>query len=227
MRAARSLVCIALLPLFAGCQMLSVFDGSSRASSQAGQTRMQGTLSAADGRLLFKPCTGEQRYVVKDDGGTSILQEAATLAEKQGTLFADLRGHFSPSQSGGADSEVALSQLYRLERSNDACGDPDFPRLILRASGKAPAWNVDVSAKGMRIERADQPTLALPYLEEQLGDGRFNLSSEANNRHVELWVAPQRCVDSQTGSVQHLSAELRIDGQVQRGCAYFGGSRND
>lgn len=227
MRAARSLVCIALLPLFAGCQMLSVFDGSSGASSQAGQTRMQGTLSAADGRLLFKPCTGEQRYVVKDDGGTSILQEAATLAEKQGTLFADLRGHFSPSQSGGADSEVALSQLYRLERSNDACGDPDFPRLILRASGKAPAWNVDVSAKGMRIERADQPTLALPYLEEQLGDGRFNLSSEANNRHVELWVAPQRCVDSQTGSVQHLSAELRIDGQVQRGCAYFGGSRND
>ncbi|WP_045886940.1 COG3650 family protein [Pseudomonas chlororaphis] len=227
MRAARSLVCIALLPLFAGCQMLSVFDGSSGASSQAGQTRMQGTLSAADGRLLFKPCTGEQRYAVKDDGGTSILQEAATLAEKQGTLFADLRGHFSPSQSGGADSEVALSQLYRLERSNDACGDPDFPRLILRASGKAPAWNVDVSAKGMRIERADQPTLALPYLEEQLGDGRFNLSSEANNRHVELWVAPQRCVDSQTGSVQHLSAELRVDGQVQRGCAYFGGSRND
>ncbi|AJO81654.1 COG3650 family protein [Pseudomonas sp. MRSN 12121] len=227
MRAARSLVCIALLPLFAGCQMLSVFDGSSGASSQAGQTRMQGTLSAAEGRLLFKPCTGEQRYAVKDDGGTSILQEAATLAEKQGTLFADLRGHFSPSQSGGADSEVALSQLYRLERSNDACGDPDFPRLILRASGKAPAWNVDVSAKGMRIERADQPALALPYLEEQLGDGRFNLSSEANNRHVELWVAPQRCVDSQTGSVQHLSAELRVDGQVQRGCAYFGGSRND
>lgn len=60
-----------------------------------------------------------------------------------------------------------------------------------------------------------------------MGDGRFNLTSEANNQHVELWVAPQRCVDSQTGSVQHLTAELRINGEVQRGCAYFGGSRND
>ncbi|OLF55485.1 COG3650 family protein [Pseudomonas chlororaphis] len=227
MRAARTLVCIALLPLFAGCQMLSVFDGQSRTPSQAGQTRMQGTLTAANGQLLFKPCVGDQRYVVKDDAGTSILQEAASLADQQGTLFADLRGHFSPSKAGGADSEVALSQLYRVERSSDACGDPDFPRLILRASGKTPDWSVDVSAKGMRIERAGQPALALPYLEEQLGDGRFNLSSEANNRHVELWVAPQRCVDSKTGSVQHLTAELRVDGQVQRGCAYFGGARND
>mgnify|MGYP006207232515 CR=1 FL=1 len=30
-----------------------------------------------------------------------------------------------------------------------------------------------------------------------------------------------------TGSVQHMSAELRVNGQVQRGCAYFGGARND
>ena len=69
--------------------------------------------------------------------------------------------------------------------------------------------------------------LALPYLEEQLGDGRFNLSREANHPRLELWVAPQRCVDSSTGSVQHMSAELRIDGKVERGCGYFGGSRND
>ena len=34
-------------------------------------------------------------------------------------------------------------------------------------------------------------------------------------------------VDASTGSIQHMSAELRIDGQVQRGCGYFGGSRND
>ena len=64
-------------------------------------------------------------------------------------------------------------------------------------------------------------------MEEQLGDGRVNLSTEANGQKVELWVAPQRCVDSVTGSVQHMSAELRVNGQVQRGCAYFGGARDD
>jgi len=221
MRAARSLVLVALLPLFAACQLL---DGQRESASHVGQTRMQGQLTAADGKLLFQPCNEQRSYVVNDIGGTSVLQEAATLADAQGKLFADVRGSIVAS---GADSRLDLAQLYRVERSGTACNDPNFKLLILRAAGHGPEWNVKVSGKGMVIERAGQPPLAVPYVEEQLGDGRFNLSTEANNQHIELWVAPQRCVDSSTGSVQHMSAELRIDGQVQRGCGYFGGSRND
>ncbi|WP_223484065.1 COG3650 family protein [Pseudomonas sp. A-RE-19] len=221
MRVARSLVLVALLPLFAACQLL---DGPRESASHVGQTRMQGQLTAADGKLLFQPCNEPRSYVVNDTGGTSILQEAATLADDQGKLFADVRGRIVAS---GADSRLDLEQLYRVERSGTACDDPNFKLLILRAAGHGPEWNVKVSGKGMVIDRAGQPPLALPYVEEQLGDGRFNLSTEANNQRIELWVAPQRCVDSSTGSVQHMSAELRIDGQVQRGCGYFGGSRND
>ncbi|WP_460097991.1 COG3650 family protein [Pseudomonas sp. H3_C08] len=217
MRVARSLVVIALLPLFAACQLL---DGQRESTSHVGQTRMQGQLTAADGKLVFQPCQEQRQLVVNDIGGTSILQEAATLADEQGKLFADVRGKF-------AGDRLDLTQLYRVERSGTACDDPNFKQLILRAAGHGPEWNVKVSGKGMVIDRAGQPPLAVPYVEEQLGDGRFNLSSEANNQRIELWVAPQRCVDSSTGSVQHMSAELRIDGQVQRGCGYFGGSRND
>lgn len=221
MRVARSLVLVALLPLFAACQLL---DGPRESASHVGQTRMQGQLTAADGKLLFQPCNEQRSYVVNDTGGTSVLQEAATLADDQGKLFADVRGRIVAS---GADSRLDLEQLYRVERSGTACDDPNFKQLTLRAAGHGPEWNVKVSGKGMVIDRAGQPPLALPYVEEQLGDGRFNLSTEANNQRIELWVAPQRCVDSSTGSVQHMSAELRIDGQVQRGCGYFGGSRND
>ena len=221
MRVARSLVLVAVLPLFAACQLL---DGPRESASHVGQTRLQGQLTAADGKLLFQPCNEQRSLVVNDSGGTSVLQEAATLADAQGKLFADVRGRIIAS---GTDSRLDLAQLYRVERSGTACNDPNFKVLILRAAGHGPEWNVKVSGKGMVIERADQPPLALPYVEEQLGDGRFNLSTEANNQHIELWVAPQRCVDSTTGSVQHMSAELRVDGQVQRGCGYFGGSRND
>ena len=221
MRVARSLVLVALLPLFAACQL---FDGSRESASHVGQTRMQGQLTAADGKLLFQPCNEQRSYVVNDTGGTSVLQEAATLADDQGKLFADVRGRIVAS---GADSRLDLGQLYRVERSGTACDDPNFKQLTLRAAGHGPEWNVKVSGKGMVIDRAGQPPLALPYVEEQLGDGRFNLSTEANNQRIELWVAPQRCVDSSTGSVQHMRAELRIDGQVQPGCGYFGGSRND
>ena len=218
MRVARSLVLVALLPLFAACQLL---DGPRESASHVGQTRLQGQLTAADGKLLFQPCNEQRSLVVNDTGGTSVLQEAATLADDQGKLFADVRGRIT------ASGQLDLEQLYRVERSGTACDDPDFKQLTLRAAGHGPEWNVRVSGKGMVIDRAGQPPLALPYVEEQLGDGRFNLSTEANNQRIELWVAPQRCVDSSTGSVQHMSAELRIDGQVQRGCGYFGGSRDD
>jgi putative lipoprotein len=217
MRVARSLVLVALLPLFAACQL---FDGPRESASHVGQTRMQGQLTAADGKLVFQPCQDSRQLVVNDVGGTSVLQEAATLADEQGKLFADVRGKVSGDR-------LDLTQLYRVERSGTACDDPNFKLLILRAAGHGPEWNVKVSGKGMVIDREGQPPLAVPYIEDQLGDGRFNLSSEANNQRIELWVAPQRCVDSSTGSVQHMTAELRIDGKVQRGCGYFGGSRND
>ena len=217
MRVARSLVLVALLPLFAACQL---FDGARESASHVGQSRMQGQLTAADGKLVFQPCQDQRQLVVNDIGGTSVLQEAATLADEQGKLFADVRGKVSGDR-------LDLGQLYRVERSGTACDDPNFKLLILRAAGHGPEWNVKVSGKGMVIDREGQPPLAVPYIEDQLGDGRFNLSSEANNQRIELWVAPQRCIDSNTGSVQHMSAELRIDGKVQRGCGYFGGSRND
>jgi putative lipoprotein len=222
MRVARSLVLVALLPLFAACQL---FEGERQSASHVGQTRMQGQLTAADGKLVFQPCNQANRYVVNDTGGTSVLQQAASLADKQGKLFADVRGRVVAGSGG--DGQLDLEQLYRVERSGSACDDPNFKQLILRAAGHAPEWSVKVSGKGMVIDRAGQPPLAVPYVEEQLGDGRFNLSTEANNQHIELWVAPQRCVDSGTGSIQHMSAELRINGQVQRGCGYFGGSRDD
>jgi putative lipoprotein len=217
MRVARSLIVVALLPLFAACQLL---DGPRESASHVGQARMQGQLTAADGKLVFQSCGEQRQYVVNDIGGTSVLQEAASLADQQGKLFADVRGKI-------VGDRLDLTQMYRVERSGTACDDANFKQLILRAAGHGPEWNVKVSGKGMVIDREGQPPLAVPYVEEQLGDGRFNLSSEANNQRIELWVAPQRCVDSNTGSVQHMSAELRIDGKVQRGCGYFGGSRND
>lgn len=223
MRAARSLVLVALLPLFTACQMFASHPGQ---PSRAGLTRMQGEITATDGQLLFRPCQDARSYVVNDSAGTSILQETADLSDKSGKIFADLRGTFSGA-AAGTEGQVVLQQLYRIERSNSACEDPDFKRMILRANGHKPEWSLKASGKGMVLEREGQPPLAVPFLEEQLGEGRINLATEANGLHVELWAAPQRCVDPVTGSVQHMSAELRVNGQVQRGCAAFGGGRDD
>lgn len=220
MRVVRPLL-FSLLPLFAGCQMFATDDAPAPLAP-----RTQGELSADAGHLLFRPCSEQRRFVVADSGATGILQEAATLLDDgPGPLFVDLRGNLGASK--GADGQMDVTQLYRLQREGHGCEDLNFKRLLLRASGHEPEWNINVNAKGLVLEQLGQEPVALPYMEEQLPDGRFNLTSEANGKRIELWVAPQRCVDSMSGSVQHLSAELRLDGKHLRGCAYFGGSRNE
>ncbi|SER92777.1 putative lipoprotein [Pseudomonas sp. NFACC02] len=226
MLAARSVLMFALLPLFAGCQLLPSQSADSKVST-AGMLRMQGTLSGDSGKLYFQPCSEQRRYAVIDKGNTGILQEAASVVDKSGKAFADVRGNFVASKAQGSDGQADVYQLYRVERPGNACEDPNFKRLTIHASGNGPKWNLNASGKGMVLEREGQDEFAVPYMEEQMPGGRFNLITDANDQHVELYVAPQRCVDPVNGSVQHLTAELRVNGQVQRGCAYFGAMRND
>lgn len=225
MFAARSALIFALLPLFAGCQMLGSKPETS--VSKAGWVRMQGNLTGEGGKLLFQPCNEQRRFVVSDAGNTGILQESAALADASGKVFADLRGNFVAGKAANSDGQLDLRQVYRVERADQNCEDPNFKRLTLHVNGNKPAWNVNVSGKGMVIERLGKDTIAVPYVEEQLPDGRFSVSSEANGQTMELWVAPQRCIDNVNGSVQHLTAELRLNGQTVRGCGYYGGSRDD
>lgn len=223
MHASRILL-FALLPLFASCQ---VFSEKPQADS-AQHTRLQGELSLDAGQLLLRPCQEQRRFVIANDGATGIMRDAAELlADGPGPLFADLRGQLAASQRTGVDGQLTLSRVYRLQREGPGCDDPNFKRTTLHASGQEPSWSVTVSSQGLVLNRAGQKPLALPYLEEQLPEGRFNLTSEANGQRLELWAAPQRCVDSMSGAVQHLSAELRLNGEVMRGCAYFGGARDD
>ena len=89
-----------------------------------------------------------------------------------------------------------------------------------------PKYSGSISAQLRKDKAAAASPLALPYLEEQMPNGSLNLSSEANGQRLELWLTPEHCVDSMSGAVQHLSAELRLNGSVLRGCASYGGARS-
>ena len=215
---------LSLLPVFAGCQ---VYTGPT-SDMPVPPLRMQGEIQVVNQRLQFRPCAEQRHFTLEDSGNTGILQESMNLLNHgKGSLFADLSGNLVASKDSGTDGKIELTRLYRIQREGQGCKDLNFKRLTLRASGHEPDWVINAGGKGMVLERPGQQALALPYLEEQLPEGRFNLSSDANGQHIELWIAPQRCVDSMSGSVQHLSAELRLNGKVQHGCAYYGGARQD
>jgi putative lipoprotein len=223
MRLSHTLV-FALLPLFAGCQLFSKQSND----NPAPQTRLQGELSLVTGKLLLRPCQEQRQFVVANDGATTLTRDAAGLFSDGATvLYVDMRGELSASSQSAGDGTFTPSQVYRVQGEGHGCTDINFARTLLRASGHEPDWSVAVSNQGLILNRPGAEPQALPYLEEQLPEGRLNLSSEANGQHLELWVAPQRCVDSMSGAVQYMSAELRLNGEVMRGCAYLGGARND
>lgn len=215
MRTARLLL-LSCLPFFTACQMF----GNREAVVEGSVTRLQGELAFEAGQLFLQPC-GEQQRVALREGSSGLLREVARLGEKGSPLFVDLDGR----KNATAETELTVEHLYRLEREGHGCQDPDLRRLVLTASGNEPDWNLRLNRHGLILQRPGQEPLALPYLEEQLPGGSYSFSSEANGLKLDLWVAPQRCIDDMSGALRHLSAELRLDGQVLRGCAALGGAR--
>ena len=217
-------VSFALLPLLASCQVFT----EQPASPVAADTRLQGELSLNAGQLRFRPCQEQRQFVLEDSGAVGLSRDAAALmSDGHSTLYVDMRGHLQASTQKGVDGSFLPSQVYRLQAEGHGCSDINYARKVLRASGHEPDWSVAVSGQGLILNRPGLEPQALPYLEEQLPEGRLSLSSEANGQRLELWVAKQRCVDGMSGAVQHMSAELRLNGEVLRGCAYLGGARND
>lgn len=212
----------ALLPLFAGCQMLG---WNERATVQPTE-RLQGEITRSEGLLMLRTCQG-QRQLELIDTATGLEEDVQALWSDGGQpLFADVRGKLVSRPDG--TGQLQLTHVYRLQHEGHGCNTDNFQQLMLHASGNEPFWSLRITRQGMLLERPDHPPLALPYLEEQLPGGQTSFSSEADNQQLNLWVAPQRCMDSASGAVSHLTAELRLDdGQTLRGCAYFGGARND
>lgn len=215
------MLALGLAPLLGGCQGLPWTS----APAQPAEVRVQGELSQAGEMLLLTPC-GEQRNLLLLDAAELGLEESA--AQLRGgsarPLFADLAGQLD---SEADDGLYAVTRLYRLQAEGPGCGEADFKRLIVRASGNEPAWSLRVSSHGMVLERPGSMPLALPYLEERLPDGSLSFSSEADGQQVELWLTPGRCEDSMSGTLTHLQARLRINAeQPLLGCAALGGARN-
>ncbi len=214
---------LGLLPLLGGCQWLPW----TAEPSTAAPVRLQGELSRAGEMLMLVTCSQEHRLLLLDAGQLGLEETAARLqAGAARPLFADLGGQLDAAPQNG-DGLYAVEQLYRLQAEGPGCDDASFKQLIVRASGNEPGWSVSVSAGGMVLERPSAPPLALPYLEESLPDGSLSFSSEADGQRIELWLTPERCEDSMSGTVSHLQARLRVNREAPlTGCAAQGGARN-
>ena len=213
----------AALPFFAGCQMLDIFS----APAPVSDLRIQGEISQNNGQLILKRCADKTTYLLLTEQNPVFTDQIKTLLADSGApLFADLRGTLEKGSSVKSLDQLAVTKLFRLQGEGPGCGDPNFKKLLIRAHGNEPGWNININSKGLVLERMGQVALALPYLEEQLPDGGSSISSEADGLKLEIWLSPQSCTDTMTGSVEHLTAVLNLNGETLRGCGSYGAMRN-
>lgn len=208
---------ILLTTILSACQ---VFNRQSTTDNTTQKSiRLQGHLTQDEHeRWIFHPCNQETGSILQPSH--ELSKEIEDLAsEAPHGLFADLSGHYNEK------NHFTPTQRYRLQTEGFDCNDPDFTRLLVRASGNEPFWSLLQTPKGLIFHLPNQSALALPYMEEKLPDGRYHLSTEANDLLLRLWLTPQSCTDNMSGTVHHLTARLQWNENIHYGCASFGGLR--
>lgn len=196
--------------LLAGCQWL---PGAPDATPAV--VRLQGALEQAGAHWQLAPCDGSQPVPLVFPAAWEPA--IAHCGEpQQPHCFADLELH--------PDTTVAspVRHVHRIQTRGPGCADEEFQHLLIGASGNQPLWSLRLSRQGLILQQPGRPALALPYIHEQLGDGLHYISSQADHQALQLWISPQPCTDSVSGSWHALSARLQWQGQTFTGCAYQG-----
>ncbi|MFT0212146.1 hypothetical protein VQ643_05955 [Pseudomonas sp. F1_0610] len=196
------------LPLLTAC---SLFSSTAENNPLLNTQRLQGTLNKnIDNSWTLITCDKKQ---LKLTAHNEYLENLNTL-EANGS-FVDIAGQLE----GHSFTPV---KVYRTQREGFACDDARFKRLILRAMGNEPAWIATIENNGFLLQRLGEPAQAVPYIEEQLPNGNINISATIDGQPLQLWLTEQHCNDSMADNQYHLTAELRIGQNIERGCAYFG-----
>lgn len=194
--------------LLGGCQL---FRG--QADAMSGE-RLQGQLVQTSTGWQLTMCNGDTRLPLEFSGQWAEALEQCTLEQSSG-CFADLE--IKPGQE-----PAQVTHVHRMQTEGRSCDDAEFTHLQIRASGNEPFWNIRLNSQGLVLQQPGQPAIALPYIQEQLGNGLQYISSQADHQALQLWISEQPCTDSMSGAWHALSARLEWQGQTLHGCAYYG-----
>lgn len=188
-------------------------------------TQLRAVLMKQNGQWIATDCISNthERLQLLDDANFTADADTLVNRSSKGQLFIDVMGVITKQPSAGESGRFTVKKLNRLTTDvNKGCREDDYNRVVIRAIGKNPLWVTSIAPKGLVLERINQAPLVLPYVDERLPDGQMNFATEANNQKIQLWAAPERCVDEETGDIYSLRTILTINYQTLQGCGYLG-----
>jgi uncharacterized membrane protein len=192
-------------------------------------TRITGYLTIDEVPVLALCGTGEERTL---DGPAfpDLLDLHGALApgvEPMEGVFVDVLGSLVDGAGGAA---IEALEVRRAAWEGGGCGELE-PGLVFRAHGTEPFWSLSVLAETLTWRTPEgERTLAHrgPYRSDRgdwLVDGTVEPTVPGSGVTPVLTARffPEPCRDAMSGAWFHMSAEVILDGQEYRGCAFSGG----
>lgn len=194
----------------AGCQLSGLTAATPPAERWLGHLQQH----QQDWQLL--PCSGEPALTVEfPERLDAALQLCRDMPDSR--CFADLQALTA------GERKLQVTDLQRLLVEGHGCDEAGFDRLQFHAFGNEPFWSIQLNDQGLLLQQPGEPAIALPYIIERTADGQAYISSDADHDQLGLWIRPEPCMDSMSGSHYHLGARLEWQGRTLTGCAYQGG----
>lgn len=179
----------------------------------------------------MKPCGEERELWVVPVPELTTAYEALSF-EPYATVFAEVEGSIGPAPETGFgadyDGQLVVSALRRASPALEGVGcAEDVTGFAFRAIGMEPFWNLRVEPAGIVFGTPEVPEARFAPTEAALeGDSLIYESSSVDQplRRLRATFTPVSCRDPMVGAFYTWTATVALDGELQRGCAWQGGS---
>jgi uncharacterized membrane protein len=178
--------------------------------------RLRGLVRDLGDRLQFLPCDGAP-LALEDrtpDQELTRARRELTAGREGRPMFVELYG----SRETGPGSGVGALELRRAAVETAGCRER-FDQREWTATGNAPSWRLEVTARDMVISiLGGPPAQRVPHggLQKQ---GSTIAYVAADGAEFTAVIDERRCVDSQSGSLFAYSVEIKSEGRSFAGCA--------
>ena len=173
----------------------------------------RGLLMQHDGKMIFAPCRDRSYANVEDvSPGAAVTVALGELGLADGkNLYVEFLG-----KSEGGNLRVSAVNFARTETR---CQQPGGTEESWRAAGNGPAWSLAVGAGQLLLKRAGKPDLQLAHGEIR-SEGTTTQIPTAEKATAEWRFYRQICRDKGASMLFGWQAELKVDGEVLKGCAW-------
>lgn len=203
--------------------------GDPAVRGREGASIHRGTVVFASGGLLFTPCGAQTRYWVVDETREQELERIHRELAPQGEpLFVDVHGFIGPPPDVAVRARIeralSMTEVRRAAPLGPQCAE-DLARFEVRARGTDPAWSLEVSRERVSFRRDGGDEQAFPYAQPVASGGGLLYAVRLDGpppRAIGVLVRRERCVDPASGAIYSLSAEVGVDGETFKGCAWAG-----